>query len=513
MPGLAHSDWGKRLSALVLYIAVALVAFYGTAKSVVTTWIELETYNHGFLIVPIFLWLIWRQRRQLVRVTLGSDPLALFAMTGSGILWLSGALVDALVVQQFALVGLLISGTWAILGRQFARQTAFPLAFLFFAVPMGDGLVPFLIDYTASFTVRLVELTGIPVYQEGRYFYLPSGNWSVIAACSGVRYLIASVTLGCVYAYISYNSLFKRLFFILLSIILPILANGLRAYMIVMIGHLSNMELAVGVDHLLYGWVFFGLVMFGLFYLGSFWRDDQVPATRLSEAVDTKIPPILSCSTGIGFLAFFASVVLLALIWPGLSYALDHREMPAGKPLQIAFKSTDVEEIEAPWPWVPQSIGADQVLTAHYRHEDNLLGVHLYQYLHQEQGAELVTSVNIYAGHKHWRKVSKGSFPLELETGHIDVNQALMKSARQTLLVWMFYRVGDDYTGNDYVAKGLEALRKLSLGRLDSARILVAVEIDDDGKPALSEGQSVLSGFLTANLPDIAAALDKGAGH
>ena len=56
--------------------------------------------------------------------------------------------------------------------------------------------------------------------------------------------------------------------FVALSVIVPIVANGLRAYMIVMIAHLSDMKLALGVDHLIYGWVFFGLVMLLLFWVG-----------------------------------------------------------------------------------------------------------------------------------------------------------------------------------------------------------------------------------------------------
>jgi exosortase len=69
-----------------------------------------------------------------------------------------------------------------------------------------------------------------------------------VEACSGVRYLISSVTLGCLYAYLTYQSTKKRLLFIAVSIVVPIIANGLRAYMIVMIGHLSGMELATGGD-------------------------------------------------------------------------------------------------------------------------------------------------------------------------------------------------------------------------------------------------------------------------
>ena len=62
------------------------------------------------------------------------------------------------------------------------------------------------------------------------------------------------------------------------AILVPIVANWLRAYMIVMLGHLSNNRLAVGVDHLIYGWIFFGLVMLLLFWVGSFWRSTDMPA-------------------------------------------------------------------------------------------------------------------------------------------------------------------------------------------------------------------------------------------
>jgi exosortase A len=145
---------------------------------------------------------------------------------------------------------------------------------LLFAVPFGEFLLPPLMEQTADFTVFALRATGIPVYREGLYFTIPSGNWSVVEACSGLRYLIASITLGFLYAYLTYHSIRRRAIFVVVSVIVPIVANWLRAYMIVMIGHLSSMKLAVGVDHLIYGWLFFGLVMLILFWVGSFWRED-----------------------------------------------------------------------------------------------------------------------------------------------------------------------------------------------------------------------------------------------
>ena len=169
--------------------------------------------------------------------------------------------------------------TWAsgpFLGTRLAGLLAFPLGFLLFAVPVGEGLIYPMMNFTADFTVAMLRATGIPVFRDGTFFSIPTGDWSVVEACSGVRYLIASVTLGALYAYLTYTKLWKRLLFCLFAIAVPVLANGLRAYMIVMIGHLSGMNYAVGVDHLLYGWVFFGMVITVMFFVGSFWRDPIV---------------------------------------------------------------------------------------------------------------------------------------------------------------------------------------------------------------------------------------------
>ena len=107
----------------------------------------------------------------------------------------------------------------------------------------------------------------------------------MVEACSGLRYLIASLTLGFLYAYLTYRSLARRAIFVAVSVIVPIVANWLRAYMIVMIGHLSGMQYAVGVDHLIYGWLFFGVVMLILFWIGSIWREDLAPAQPAPRSV------------------------------------------------------------------------------------------------------------------------------------------------------------------------------------------------------------------------------------
>ena len=59
--------------------------------------------------------------------------------------------------------------------------------------------------------------------------------------------------------------------------------------MIVMIGHLSGNKLAVGVDHLIYGWLFFGFVILIMFWIGARWREDEMP-DQLSQRPRRLLP-------------------------------------------------------------------------------------------------------------------------------------------------------------------------------------------------------------------------------
>ena len=116
----------------------------------------------------------------------------------------------------------------------------------------------------------------MPIFREGNFLTIPSGTWSIVEACSGLRYLIASFMVGSLFAYLSYRSPIRRAAFVAASLAVPIVANWVRAYMIIMLGHLTSNRLAVGADHLIYGWVFFGVVMVLLFWIGAKWREDDL---------------------------------------------------------------------------------------------------------------------------------------------------------------------------------------------------------------------------------------------
>lgn len=513
IPGahLVNARWGVALVLLALVLAGVIGAFHATAASIVSIWMRSDTFAHGFAIIPITLWLIWEKRAGLRRLAPQPAFLPLMAMLPVGFAWLLGHLVDVLVVQQFAFVGLLTLAIWSVIGTPVARYLAFPLAFLFFAVPVGEGLIHPMINFTADFTVGMLRLTGIPVYRDGTFFSVPSGDWSVIEECSGVRYLIAAVTLGALYAYLTYERLWKRLVFFAISIVVPIVANGLRAYTTVMIGHLGGMELAVGAAHIIYGWVFFGIVITILFLIGSFWRDPpaQEPPPGMPETIRRGGSRFSALPAALG-------AVAIAGLWPGLAWTLAG---PTGGAQAIRLEAPAVvqgwrSEERPPWDWRPHVVGADGELSAFYVNEGaQPVGLYLGVYRTQREGAELLNSQNVMVQraeteqtHVKWidKEQTVREIRLQGEAAHVNQNR-LASPTGQRLLVWSWYRIGDRQTANPYLGKLIEAASILIGGRHDGALIAVAAPYLEKEGPAIDS----LQAFVDAMLPSIDDELDK----
>jgi exosortase A len=496
---------GRRTAVFVTLLVIALVLgiYHEAVWSIVAIWIRSETYAHGFLIIPFSIYMIWKRRGVLAAVKYYPSYIPLLVLTALGFGWLLASLGSALVVEQYVLVAMIPIIVWAMLGFQVFSAIIFPLAYLLFAVPFGDILIPPLIDFTADFTIGALQMTGIPVYREGSYFSIPSGNWSVVEACSGLRYLIASVTLGTLYAYLTYHSISRRLIFIAFSIIVPIIANGLRAYLIVMTGHLSDMKLAVGIDHLIYGWIFFGIVMLLLFWIGSFWREDYLDIAPDGNSKPVREFPPVSVKATLGMAGL---VVVIAAIWPIYMNYLSKLDQYPIPEINISDPSGKWSASAMPLSnWRPTYIGAPRQFISHFRNESSHVNLYVAYYRNQRQGNELISSNNILVATRDtgWRNLGESRRDLSFDTMEFSVNQNQLHAPTDQLLIWRWFWLIDQETANPYLAKAILAMNQI-LGRGDdSAEIIVAAAYEHDPE----EAASVLHEFLADMMPVISAEL------
>jgi exosortase A len=503
----ATSRWRATLIACVFIFLALLAVFWQTARDMVVIWYRSDTFAHGFLILPISLWLIWHKRKHLVVLTPQPTAGFLVLVAGALFVWALARLTGVLVVEQLAFIAVLVSGLASILGWQVSKFLAFPLLFLFFAVPMGEDLVPPMMEFTATFTVEALKLTGIPVYREGLWFSLPSGNWSVVDACSGVRYLIAAATLGVMYAYITYHTLWKRLLFIALSVIVPILANGVRAYMIVMIGHLSGMKYATGVDHLIYGWVFFGLVMFILFWIGSFWQEEEEPPSFVA-------PPRMMGAQSVGMRVMLISLLTIgasaSTVW-GTYQALSLDVQMAG-PLNLPAGSEAWTPTAKPAAWSASHQATPYKIEARYRDGDDEVQLHLILFPQQRQGAEAINRDNRIVENQR-RQNRLGTAEVVTADSRFTVNRSKVivpvDGRPQEYLVWQWYRLAGRDLTNRYEGKAWEALARIYPGRADGAWIAIATALEDADSAAAEER---LARFASSTAPGIGKSIDRALG-
>jgi exosortase A len=247
--------------------------FSHAVAGAVHVWLTSTAYNHCLLIIPISLYMAWKCRPALRGLEPEPEFRALALTVPLSALWLLAAMFGILEFQQFVAVATFQAIAFAILGRRIFRVLLGPLLFLFFLVPTGQILVPWLQNFSAHFVVTGLRFTGVPVFADGVTIQIPEGTFVVAEACAGLRFLVASVAFGVFFSWLVYRSVWRRLAFIALSIFVPIVANGLRCYGILIVAHLMGSAKAVMADHIIYGWGFFSVVTILLILIGISFAD------------------------------------------------------------------------------------------------------------------------------------------------------------------------------------------------------------------------------------------------
>lgn len=502
--------WRTTLPTLFALLFWVLFLYRNTAVAMVAIWSRSETFTHGFLVVPIVVWLIWRKRQELAKDNPQPEPRMMVIAALAAFAWFLGEMAVTQALTQFALVALLVASVAALLGRRVSKQILFPLGFLFFAVPAGEFLLPYFMEWTANFTVFALRLSGIPVYREGLNFVIPSGSWSVIEACSGVRYLIASLMVGTLFAYLNYQSNQRRVIFVAVSIVVPVVANWVRAYMIVMLGHLSGNKLAVGVDHLIYGWIFFGIVIMLMFIVGNRWAEPDPIGVRDDAPSDRSVAA--SGSLGLGSVA-----VCLALIaaLPHMALSTIDRNSDTGS-VHLTAPTTLAS------PWQTTSVGVADFKPAFqnpssatntaYTSAQGAVGLYLGYYRHQDYVHKMVSSENVLVVSQdpHWLRVANASKEVPIAGKQVAVRTAKLRASAlaqgpdKYLVVWQFYWINGKVTANDYLAKAYGILNRLT-GLGDDAAVIVVYTPQESTQDA----DSVLASFLSSNYVFINEALVK----
>ncbi|MBX9796338.1 exosortase A [Sphingomonas sp.] len=379
-----------RRHGLVLAVTATLIAalFAADSADLARLWWTSTTFGHCLFIGPVIFWLVWLRRRELAELApVGWAPGLALVMAGA-LGWLMGAAAEVALARHLGLVMMMQGAVVTILGPQVARALLFPIAYAFFLVPFGEGLEAPLQQITVAQVMPLLNLAGVPAHVDGVLITIPNGYFEVAEACSGAKFVIAMLAYGVLVANVCFVSWPRRAAFMAMALVVPVLANGVRAFGTIYAAHLTSVEAATGYDHIVYGWVFFGLVMAAVLALGWHWFDRDPDAAWVSPAVMAAAPKAYRVTP----LLAAALVLLVASVAPAWAAVIAGRETP----LPARIELPDVPgwhraPMSTAAPWSPNYPEADHFLIGRYQDEaGHVADLAIAAYGRQRKGAEIV---------------------------------------------------------------------------------------------------------------------------
>jgi len=493
------SAWRTHLAALGGVAAAILLLFRRDAGEVAAIWWTSATFNHCLLIPPIIAWLVWQRLPQLKELA----PAAWWpglALVGAGALgWLLGDAGGIDVARHLGLLFMLQGAVVACLGKAVSRGLAFPLFYALFLVPVGEEIVPAMQTLTAGIASVLLALSAVPAHIEGIFITTPSGYFEVAEACAGVRFLIAMLAFGALVANLCYRSWRRRAAFMAVAVIVPIFANGIRAWGTIYIAETTSLNFAESFDHVVYGGIFFAIVI--ALILGAGWRffDRGVNAPwfdprKLQDGRPRGARLDLVAAACLGLVA-------LPLAWTAAVSAAGVREIPA----RFAWPQVSGWQrvpAAAGIPWQPHYAGADRLAIAHYRDaRGRTVDLAIAVFAHQEEGRELVGfGQGAVVPEGRWAWTSDAPAPTDGRAERI----ASHGVAREVV---SFYRVGNVLTGSRMGVK-LETMKVRLAGGPQRA---VAVLVSAQAPAAETSARPAIDDFLRA-LGPVSPLADRAAG-
>jgi exosortase len=287
----------------ILFLALALGAlWFVCCRHLSNEWSINEQYNYGWF-VPFFaaylFWLRWEDRPQIRGrrpdkgggrvIAISIAVAALFALLPLRIFeignpdWRPLGWAHAAIVVSLTLLVIWFAG-----GGRWLRHFAFPIAFIFVAVPwvspIEEPILQGLMRGVAAIAAETMTLFGVPAQLEGNLIRVSSGLVGVNEACSGVRSLQTSLMIGLLFGELKRLTIPRRLALLGAAVTIALVANCWRALLLVWIAATKGLP-AIDRWHDIAG---YGIV--ALVFAGTMWMASKLGSRKAKVENDVAIP-------------------------------------------------------------------------------------------------------------------------------------------------------------------------------------------------------------------------------
>jgi exosortase A len=483
--------WLRHGGALAALLAVTLAVYHRAIEAAVQVWWVSPTYSHCFLILPIVLWLVWEKRAALAATAPSLFLPALLLAPLLGLVWWLGQLSAINEVQQYAVMLTIQSLVVALFGLNIVRLIWFPILYLIFMVPTGEYLIVPMQHFAAQFVDVSLTLLNIPHFSQGTMFELTNGRFEIAEACAGLRFLIATVTLAVLFSYMMFRKPIKIALFLLASVAVPLVGNGLRCVGIILLAHFTNNEFGAGADHIVYGWGFNVAILLILGVFGSFFRDDiRETATIRSEAL-----PVSPAKLG----TVAAIAALLVSVGPAVAFWHDNRATSSDlRALSDPFQLAGWQKIPPSDSWHPSFSGFDAEAWGAVMPANGAdavpVDLYLAYYARPRPGHSMTAHVDRFWDPEKWNLSESGATTAPFAGTPVRFQESIITSRFEKRMVWSSYWVNGRFTTSTLNVKLWQSSAALN-GHEGQAALVFSTQMERGPEDARRRLASAVAGL------------------
>ena len=264
--------WAGRAGLPIAVAAAAFVVLFAQpAQTLVRDWWTDSEAGHGLLLAPLAVWLAWRSRPP--RPWAPNPVLGTTLLVAAVLLRDLSGLAAELFTLRFSMVLALAGLTVFWVGERQLRKWWLPFALLTLSIPLPalvTNAMTLPLQFKASaLGAALLQWRDVPVRLSGNVIQLPGRQLFVTEACSGIRSLVALLSLGVLIGGLWLRSPIGRLAVVALSVPVAVVVNAVRVFLTGFLVYFVNPALGEGFMHLTEGWLLF-LVAFSVL-AGAAW--------------------------------------------------------------------------------------------------------------------------------------------------------------------------------------------------------------------------------------------------
>jgi exosortase len=336
---------------LWVVLAVLAALCFGLCRELSGEWSVNEQYSFGWFVPFFALYLFWLRWQDAPEAKTKIPNAAAFAIAITALLVLLPVRLFEIAnpdwrllawVHAAAVAALTLWVIWWAGGVAWLRHFAFPVLFIFVAVPwptlLETPVSQGLMRLVARVAAETAMLLGTPAQVEGNLIRVSNGLVGVNQACSGIRSLQTSLMIGLLFGELKRLSMLRRVALVICAVAIALLANFVRAVFLLRIAATKNL-VEVGRWHDVAGYSIVAVVFLGTVGFAYLLGKSEIRNPKSEVKNDAPQSAIGNRQSAIPFPYIATALCWLLLVEIGTAswYRLHERNLISGTRLGVRW--------------------------------------------------------------------------------------------------------------------------------------------------------------------------------